>query len=157
MRAGHAACSRLVAMHAPHSVVGTRRFVARALLGGLLALTALSAVGGAIYGFTGARTVPVDWLTGSPFESYLVPSVILLVVVGGSLSAAALAVLARWKTAGRLTLAAGFILLGWVFAQVIIIGWVSWLQIAMVIIAKTILVLALLEWSHLGPRLRLST
>jgi hypothetical protein len=144
-------------LHVPHTVVGTRRFVARALLGGILALTAVAAIASGLYGSMGANRVPPTWLVGSPFDSYLVPSIVLLVGVGGALSAAAIAVFARSKAAAALSLSAGLVLLGWVFAEVIVIGYVSWLQIAMAIVAKTVVVLALLEWPHLGPRLHLTT
>jgi len=53
-------------------------------LGVLHALMALNAVGGGLYGLTGAEGVPRTWLDGTPFNSYLVPSLILLLVVRGS-------------------------------------------------------------------------
>jgi len=65
-------------------------------LGGLLAFGALNALGGGYYGLTGAVGVPTEWLAGSPFVDYFVPSLILLVVVGGSFIAAAIAVFIRY-------------------------------------------------------------
>jgi hypothetical protein len=38
----------------------------------LLTFIALNALGGGIYGLSGAVDVPTEWLAGSPFESYLV-------------------------------------------------------------------------------------
>jgi len=65
----------------------------RYVLGGLLAFGALNAFGGGYYGLSGAEGVPTEWLEGSPFSDYTVPSVILL-VVGGSFLVAAVAVFA---------------------------------------------------------------
>ena len=53
-------------------------------------VVALNAVGGGIYGLAGAAGVPVALLRGSPFQSYFWPSLILLVVIGGSMLTAAL-------------------------------------------------------------------
>lgn len=141
-------------MRARRTEIGVRRFVARAMLGGLLTLMAISAFGGGIYGLLGAPELPTAWLAGSPFDSYLIPSIVLLVVVGGSQAVAAVEVFGRSRWASTLAALAGAILLGWIVAEVIFIGYVSWLQPAMAIVAKVILVLVALEWSHLGPRTR---
>lgn len=47
-------------------------------------VVALNAIGGGIYGLAGAKDVPQEWLQGSPFHSYLLPSLVVLVAVGGS-------------------------------------------------------------------------
>jgi hypothetical protein len=95
---------------------------------------ALNAVGGAIYGLSGAPDVPPEWLEGTPFNSYVIPSVILLVAVGGGMTAAAAAVLLRLRRAAEASIAAGLTLVVWITAQVLIIvpdGGFSWLQPAM--------------------------
>jgi len=61
-------------------------------LGALLVFGAVNAFGGGYYGLSGAKGVPTEWLNGSPFPDYFVPSLILLVVVGGSFIVAAMAV-----------------------------------------------------------------
>lgn len=120
-----------------------RRFDAeRAFLGAFLAFLALNAVGGMIYGLTGAKGVPTEWLAGSPFSDYRQPSLILGVVVGGTLVAAAVAVFARWPVARPLALASGAVLLGWIVIQLAMIGYVSWMQPAIAISAAVILALA---------------
>lgn len=101
---------------------------ARAILGSVLAFGALNAFGGGYYGIAGAKGVPTQWLAGSPFTSYFVPSLILFVIVGGSLLAASVAVFAAWRWASRMTVAAALIVLGWITVQIAIIGFVSWLQ-----------------------------
>lgn len=94
----------------------------------LLGVLGVGAIGGGVYGVLGAEAVPTAWLEGTPFDSYLVPSLILMVVVAGSALAAAIA---SWRgTAGAsfFALAAGVILLEWIAVQVAMIGYVSWLQ-----------------------------
>jgi predicted CoA-binding protein len=111
-------------------------------LGALLAVGALNAFGGGIYGLTGARAVPKEWLAGSPFRDYFLPSLILFAIVGGAFLVSAIAVFARWRRARLLAAAAGAIVLGWIAAQVWIIGYVSWLQPTTAIAGLLILALA---------------
>jgi len=70
--------------------------------GGLAALIAVNAFGGAVYGFAGARNVPRRWLEGSPFADYRVPSAVLGVAVGGSSARAAVA---AWRGSDEAPLA----------------------------------------------------
>ena len=114
----------------------------RCSLGGLLAFGALNAFGGGYYGLSGAPGVPTEWLEGSPFPDYFVPGLILLVVVGGSLLVAAIAVLAAWRIARVAAFAAGLVVLAWLVAQMAIIGYVSWMQPTTAIGSMLILVLA---------------
>ena len=115
-------------------------FVRRAL-GILLAFGAINAFAGGYYGLTGARGVPVEWLDGSPFSSYFIPSLILLIVVGGSFVTAAVAVFARSRIARLAALAAAVIVTGWLAAQIAIIGYVSWMQPATAIAGVLVLIL----------------
>lgn len=111
---------------------------------------AVNAVGGAIYGLAGAENVPREWLEGTPFDSYLIPSLTLLVAVGGSMGAAALAVLRRRRYAAALSVGAGVILVAWITTQVVIIvpdGGFSWLQPTMLVAG--LLVAALGWWLRL--------
>ncbi|MCK7494082.1 MAG: hypothetical protein MZW92_24760 [Comamonadaceae bacterium] len=86
--------------------------------------------------------MPREWLAGSPFTSYLIPSVVLVVVVGGSHLMASVRVWQRHREARRLSQLAGMILIGWITAQLAIIGFVSWLQLAMLVAALLELALA---------------
>ena len=97
-------------------------------LGGLLAFGAINAVAGGYYGLSGAPGIPREWLAGSPFADYFIPSLILLVVVGGTLGFAAVAVVAGMRLGRLSALAAGGVLLTWIVVQVWIIGYVSWMQ-----------------------------
>jgi hypothetical protein len=116
--------------------------VVRSTLGALLAFGALNAFGGAWYGLAGAKGVPTEWLQGSPFSDYVIPSLVLGVVVGGSFLLAAIAVLRRWQDARLLAFGAGVIALGWIAVQMTIIGYVSWMQPATAIAGVVILLLA---------------
>ncbi len=114
----------------------------QAALGGLLAFGALNAFAGGYYGLTGAEDVPTEWLSGSPFKDYFIPSLFLVTVIGGSLLAATVAVFARLRRARVLAIGAGFMLLAWIVVQVAMIGYVSWMQPATAIGACLVLVLA---------------
>lgn len=114
----------------------------RHALGALLAFVAFNAFGGGIYGLTGAPDVPTEWLEGSPFADYFVPSLVLVGAVGGSCLLGAIAAFARWPRAQLLAFAASAILLAWIAAQFAIIGLVSWLQPAIVVAALSIAALA---------------
>jgi hypothetical protein len=111
-------------------------------LGALLAFVALNAFGGGFYGLFGAEGIPTEWLAGSPFTDYVVPSLFLFVVVGGTFLAAAVAVVARARAARPLALAAGALVLAWIAVQVAIIGYVSWMQPATTVAGLLVLALA---------------
>ncbi len=110
-------------------------------LGALLVFGAVNAFGGGYYGLSGAKGVPTEWLDGSPFPDYFVPSLILLVVVGGSFIVAAMAVFTGLRIARVAALAAGIVVLGWLAVQLAIIGYVSWMQPTTAIAGVLVLVL----------------
>jgi hypothetical protein len=120
----------------------------RYVLGGLLAFGALNAFGGGYYGLSGAKGVPLDWLEGSPFRDYSIPSLILMVVVGGAFLVAALAVLTSGRGGRMFALGAGVIVLAWIVVQVGVIGFVSWMQPATAALGLVILALG---WSLQDP------
>jgi hypothetical protein len=100
----------------------------RYALAAVLGLVALNAFAGGYYGLAGAEGVPLEWLHGSPFRSYLVPSLVLFVVVGGAYASGAVAVLARGRHAKLFAFAAVAVGAIWLATQVAIIGYVSWMQ-----------------------------
>lgn len=107
--------------------VATRRW----LLFAIEVVVAVNAVGGAIWGLAGAKDVPREWLEGTPFDSYVMPSLILFIAIGVGMGAAAIALLINHRLALELSIAAGLILIGWIVVQVLMIapnGGVSWLQ-----------------------------
>lgn len=97
-------------------------------LGALLLLIALNAFAGGYYGMAGAKNVPLEWLNGSPFHNYFIPSLILFIGVGGSALIAAIAILKKHWLAHKAAFLCGVIVLAWITGQISIIGYVSWLQ-----------------------------
>ena len=94
-------------------------------------IVALSAVGGSIYVLGGAPEWPREWLQGTPFDSYVVPGLTLLIAVGGSMTAAAVTLLSGNPRAPEMSIVAGIVLTGWITVQVLVIvpdGGFSWLQ-----------------------------
>lgn len=100
----------------------------RYTLGTLLAFAALNAFGGGYYAMSGAQGVPLEWLQGSPFRNYFVPGLILFGVVGGAFLIASVAVFCNSRLAKRTTYISVLIVSVWLFMQIIIIGYVSWMQ-----------------------------
>lgn len=119
-----------------------RSDILRYVLGSLLAFVGVSAVGGGIFGIAGAQGVPSEWLRGTPFNSYFLPSLILLLGVGGSSLVAASALFRRHRSRRQAAFGAGTILLLWMAVQLSMIGYASWLQPLFLAAAVLILVLA---------------
>lgn len=120
----------------------------RITLGLLLAFGALNALAGAYYGLSGAPGVPIEWLEGSPFRDYTIPSLVLGAVVGGAFLLGAVAVFARFRRARLFAGAAAVIVLGWITVQVAILGYVSWMQ---PVTAACGVIMLLLAWLTPGP------
>lgn len=103
--------------------------VSRIALLSSLAFVAVTALAGGIALMLGSvnptlGTVlvpPGDYLTGSPFGSYLVPGIALIVLVSAPHAWAFVAVLRRAAAAGFLAAAAGFACLIWIFIQMMYI------------------------------------
>jgi hypothetical protein len=94
----------------------------------LRTLLGLNALGGGWYGLAGAQGVDPSWLAGSPFTDYTIPSLFLLVVIGGGSLATAIAWWRRSRFAPLLTLATGLVVMAWIVIQVAIISFNSPLQ-----------------------------
>ena len=115
--------------HQPTDQSTTRsRAAVRYILGSLLAFGALNAFAGGFYGLSGAENIPMEWLEGSPFTSYFIPSLFLFVVVGGSFLASSITVFARSRFDRLFALGTGILVLSWIAVQVAIIGLISWMQ-----------------------------
>ena len=113
----------------------------RRLLIALEALIAVNAAGGGIYGLAGAKGVPREWLEGSPFDSYVIPSLFLLAVVGGGMLVALGLLVRGHRRSAEASLAAGLVLLGWIAVEVAIIPF-SWLQPVFAALALAVVALA---------------
>jgi hypothetical protein len=123
----------------------TKEMIIRYALGVLLLLLAVNAFGGGFYGLSGAKDVPAEWLKGSPFDSYFIPSLVLIICVGGSALFAAIVVFKKHALARKAAFGAAAIVLSWIIAQLAIIGYVSWLQPAIAMMGICILLLTLLH------------
>ena len=106
--------------------ISSRRFTSGLIA--VLVFNALSAFGGAVLAiaFNGVG-VPLEHLAGSWFTSFLGLGLILGVVVGGTHSAAAFALVTRRPWGLLMAAVAGFAMLIWIFTEVAVIGY-SWLQ-----------------------------
>lgn len=114
----------------------------RNTLGILLLVLAINAFGGGYYGMAGAKNIPREWLKGSPFSNYFVPSLILFIGIGGSALLAAIFVFRQYTQARKAAFICGIIVLLWLIVQITIIGYVSWMQPTTAIAAIVILLLA---------------
>ncbi len=114
----------------------------RLVLGTILLLVALSAFGGGYYGIAGAKDIPLEWLEGSPFSSYLIPSLFLFICIGGF---ALFSAVLTFKSEAKYRLLAfsfGILILLWIIMQLWIIGYVSGLQPAIAITGIVIIMLS---------------
>ena len=108
----------------------------------LEAVAGISAVGGGIGLIGGWLDISTSHLDGTPFNSYVIPGLILLFVVGGLLLTAAWTVWSDGRFALEASLAAGFMLLGWFSVQIMMIGLLNWLQPLFAAIGVVIAVIA---------------
>ena len=100
----------------------------RYLLGAIIGMVALSSFGGGLYGMIGAKDVPLEWLEGSLFRDYFIPSLILFLVVGGFSLFTSILVIRAHPFARKIAYLDGIIILLWIVSQVKIIGYISWMQ-----------------------------
>jgi len=95
---------------------------------GLHLFNALSAVGGGIALVACGLGVPTVLLRNTPFESFVVPGIFLAVVIGGSATMRAAALLAHWRWAMVTSGAAGAVMVGWILGETLLVEGFSWLQ-----------------------------
>ena len=88
--------------------------------------------------------MPLSLLRHSPFQSYLVPGMILLVANGLLPLWVYLRLKARRPFSGRWTAAQGCVLLGWLIVQCVMLRLVNWLHAVYCVLA---LLLIALGWA----------
>jgi sterol desaturase/sphingolipid hydroxylase (fatty acid hydroxylase superfamily) len=125
--------------------VVTRR-VSRGLLIGMELVVGANAVYGGIGLMVNGLGMPKEWLARTPFDSWLLPGIFLLLIVAVPMLAAAVAELARSPLAHLGSLAAGIMQICWIGAQVLILQRYFFLQ--PVLLAAGVVVTALAWWSH---------
>ena len=113
----------------------------RYILGSILILLAVNAFGGGYYGMAGAKNIPVEWLEGSPFPDYFIPSLFLFIVIGGLALFSGIAVFRQLRLSRKAAFSCGIIIVLWIVIQVAIIGYVSWMQPTTMVAALLILLL----------------
>jgi len=119
----------------------------RGILIGLLLFGAVSAFAGGIIGaILNGGGIPLTYLEGSPFSSYLVPGLVLGLIVGGTQLLGAIGLLRRSEWALSATVVAGFGMMIWIFVEIAVIREYSTLQTVYFTLgsAQLILVYALL-------------
>jgi len=89
------------------------------VLDGFLALTA---VAGGIGLLTGANAPALEFLQGSPFSSYTIPGLALLVIVGGCALAATIWMWRRHPFGAPASGLAGVVIIGFEIVEVLVIG-----------------------------------
>lgn len=94
----------------------------------LLCFGAISAIGGGVLGVAAnGAGVPLSYLDGTPFTSYLIPGLILGIVVGGTQGFAAIATQRHHAHSLLAATVAGFGMIIWIFVELAITGY-FWLQ-----------------------------
>jgi hypothetical protein len=91
------------------------------LLIGLLAFTGIGAVYGGVGLIDGSLGMPSEWLEGSPFQTWVIPGLALLIVVATPSLWALLEEVLRTPTADRTAVIAGALLVGWIAVQVLLL------------------------------------
>jgi len=105
------------------------------LRAGLLLIQLFNGISGIVGGFllvkdpsgAGLR-MPLSWLDGTPFSSYLVPGLVLLVMNGLGNLGGSVYTLLNHKNAGKIAAFFGAVMMLWIISQVSWIGYQSGLQ-----------------------------
>ncbi|HEY2194282.1 MAG TPA: hypothetical protein VGH76_18555 [Actinomycetospora sp.] len=92
----------------------------RAVTIGVEIVLGLSAVYGGIGLLTGTIGMPDTWLEGTPFASWLVPGVALLLVVAVPMLAAVVLEVRETARAAAVSAAAGLLQVGWIAAELLL-------------------------------------
>ena len=105
--------------------------VLRGIQFGLLIFGAVSSFAGAVIAIAAnGGGMPLAYLEGSPFDSYLVPGLVLGLIVGGTQLAGAVGLVLRRNWALLASAVAGFGMLIWIFVEIAMIRQYSVLQTA---------------------------
>ena len=115
----------------------------------LLFITGLAALAGG-WGFVSDPSgekmqIPLEWLQNTPFNSYFIPGLILLIVLGlGSIGAAFVSI-RRLPHYSQWIISIGAIIVGWITIQVLMLQMLHWLHYLFGGIGWGILILGLVE------------
>lgn len=132
----------------PESAQLSRRV--RYTIGFLLLFLTINAFAGGYYGMKGAKNIPLEWLDGTPFSSYFIPSLFLFFVIGGICLFATVALFSNHPLGTKIAFLSAVIIILWLLVQVMLIGYVSWLQPATAFIALVIIFLTSITTVNAG-------
>lgn len=127
------------------------------LLVSVAIFNALSAIGGGIGMIVAdGLSMPKSLLADTPFTTFAIPGLILLVVVGGTQLSAAVLLLARRESALFWSAVAGFGMLIWIISEIGFIHAFTWAQTIYVVsgLLQLVLVVALSGVVPWLPRVR---
>ena len=93
----------------------------RGVLIAVTGFSAFSAVGGGIGLLVNGLGIPESQLENTPFDSFIVPGLLLAFVVGGSMATATISAWQRVPWAGDVAIVAGAIMLGWIAVESVMI------------------------------------
>jgi hypothetical protein len=119
-----------------------RRGVAAWTLFALEMAIAANALLGGVGLIVNGMGLPTAWLQDTPFGSWVVPGLLLLLFVGVPMTAAAVAEVRRGRSAYALSSAAGLVLVGWIVAQVVVLRHYFFLQPVLAAAGLLVMVLA---------------
>jgi hypothetical protein len=118
------------------------RLSARPTLVVLQLLLGASAVYGGVGLLTGTLGMSDDWLVGTPFESWFVPGIALLLIVAAPMLGAALLEVRRHRLAPTASVLAGVLQVGWIAVQLLVMQRYFVLQPVVLFVAAGILLVA---------------
>lgn len=117
------------------------------------AFLALTAIAGGIGLLTGVNTPTLEWLARSPFRSFTIPGLALLLIVGGTALVATIMMIRRHPSATIASGLAGAFIIGFEIVEVIFIGSPAGiartLQVFYLTLGLLIVVLAATLWARM--------
>jgi hypothetical protein len=87
----------------------------------LTAFIAFTAIAGGIALVAGLEDFPMEWLANTPFESYTIPGLILILIVGGSNLLAFALLLSKNKNSAIFSLIGGLCIIGEIITELVIL------------------------------------
>ena len=125
---------------------GSSHRIAAPTLVALEALIAASAVYGGIGLMVNGMGMPLSWLDGTPFTSWVVPGALLLVSVAVPMAVAGVAEFTRSRWAYAASAVAGVVLVAWIGSQLLVLRRYFFLQPVLGVVG--VAVVALAWWAH---------
>jgi hypothetical protein len=115
-------------------------------LGALQAFIGVTAIAGGfrlVSNPNGTLDIPIEWLNNSPFTSYLIPGLVLLVVIGFGNVLASIVSFLKMRCAGGIAIILGTFLILFMTIEVWFVGLRNFLQPLYFILGAIVLVLGL--------------